>query len=659
MGIWIGQYAIVDGEVREHGPWLVERRRTADEETVRLLVLAEPADDRSAEFCGEIAEAVAELFVRESLSVTGGMLRALRQAHANLEEWNRRSLRQHHVAVGVTCVAIRGTEATIGQVGPGVAYIRDLRGLHRLATEGEPAERPLGGPESIQPQFLTVSLTGAEVLVLSRDAEQLAGSAAIGGALAAGPERALGDLFMHTRAVPNMSAALVVDVEGLAEDAAPAPVFFDEIDGDGDEVPLSPASGLPDRERGGPLRRTAGSGRVRLPTLRRPRGGPRPVGRRGGGDQPWRVAALGALAIAAMVLVAVCALPPLLREDRGKSLGDAIASAERHLQQAEQGTDIAQRRQEANTALQDIARARSLAAQDARLPPLDARAKQVLQQLDVNVDVNTLRTVQRLEGAITAPLQPAALAAGGGALWVLERERGRIFRLDAQGQRPPVEVYRQGGSYGGQQVRDPVAMAWDEQGQRLLVLDGDRRLLAVPASGDVQPLKLRDVGELRSAVAIAVYGGNLYILDPQGGEIWRYLPAADGYDSERAGLLGGLDVADARSLAVDGDLYVLGTKGARRFRAGQQVGQLFAGIDRPAESATGIVTDRQRGRVYVADRGGKRVIASSRDGAFIAQYRHTDFADLRGLALSADGQTLYMLTGTAVVAFDPVSGTAR
>src|SRR5690242_15832796 len=106
MGIWVGRYAIVAGEVREHGPWLVERRTTRDDQELQLLVLADPVDERSAEFSAEVAEAVAELFTRETLSVTGGLLRALRQAHENLAEWNRRSLREHQVAVGLTCVAI-------------------------------------------------------------------------------------------------------------------------------------------------------------------------------------------------------------------------------------------------------------------------------------------------------------------------------------------------------------------------------------------------------------------------------------------------------------------------------------------------------------------------------------------------------------------------
>ena len=45
MSIWVGRYSIVGGEGREHGPWLVDRLRTRDDERMRILVLAEPVDE--------------------------------------------------------------------------------------------------------------------------------------------------------------------------------------------------------------------------------------------------------------------------------------------------------------------------------------------------------------------------------------------------------------------------------------------------------------------------------------------------------------------------------------------------------------------------------------------------------------------------------------
>ncbi|MFN8639328.1 MAG: hypothetical protein U0360_07690 [Dehalococcoidia bacterium] len=217
MGIWVGRYAIAHGEVMEHGPWLVERRRTQHEQPVRLLVLAEPLDERSAEFCHEVADAIAALFRREALSVTGGLLRALRQAHANLAEWNRRSLREHRVAVGVTCAVISDHEVTIAQVGPCVALVRSGTVLRRLSPTG-PAARPLGGAEAIEPAFERIVLPHDELLLVTANVEATLGYDAIAAALAEGPERALAELFLKTREVADMTAVLVADLPQV-EDA--------------------------------------------------------------------------------------------------------------------------------------------------------------------------------------------------------------------------------------------------------------------------------------------------------------------------------------------------------------------------------------------------------------------------------------------------------
>ena len=204
MTVWVGRYAMVSGQVREHGPWLVDRARRGEEEELRVIVLAEPVDARSAEFCHEVAEAVAALFARESLSITGGLLRALRQAHANLSEWNRRSLREHRVAVGVTCAVIRDNEeVVVAQAGPGSAYTFRAGGSHRLTTEGLPAAIPLGSTDPIEPTFTSFSLTDGQLLLLTSNAENALEPRTIEAALRAGPEHTLAQLFPHTSWPPR------------------------------------------------------------------------------------------------------------------------------------------------------------------------------------------------------------------------------------------------------------------------------------------------------------------------------------------------------------------------------------------------------------------------------------------------------------------------
>lgn len=661
MGIWVGRYAIVGGEVREHGPWLVERQCPRDDDPVRLLVLAEPVDERSSEFCHQVADAVVDLFCRESLSMTGGLLRALRQAHANLAEWNRRSLREHRVAVGITCVAIREHEATVAQVGPGVVYVAGPAGPQRLST-ADPAEEaaalPVGGSQPVQPLFHSFAVPPHQLLLLTESAERVLSPTAIAQTLAAGPERALADLFVRTRELDDVTAVLVAELDGApsAEDIAP--------------VGLGGIGPPPEPVRGGSVdsggRATPERSLPALPSLRRPRVAGRGRASEGVARLPWRAIALAAALLVVAVAFGRFVLPPLLNEDRAARLEEAVAAAELHLTSSAAEEDAASRRTEIELALSEIARARSVEPSDPRVADLDARAGIMLSLLDAVVDLDRLRLVIEFQGTLTAPLRPAGLHAGGGALWLVDGERGRLFWVDASAGngRAPVEIYRSGESYGGATARDPLAITWDGASGRLLLIDAARTLFAIasptaaraaaPAASEPRLLPLRDVAEIDSVAAVTTYAGNLYLLDPRGGEVWRYMPAGDGYDSERSGLLGGAEIGGAGALLVDGDIFLLQEQRLRRFRLGEELAPLLQGVDRPLQSPAGVVEDVARGRLYVADRGGRRVVVSDRDGDFVEQFRHPQFFDLRGLALSDDGAELYVLTGDGIYAFDPL-----
>ncbi len=679
MGIWVGRYAMDQGQVREHGPWLVDQRRDRDDGAIRLLVLAEPVDDRPAEFCDEVAEAVAALFGREALSVTGGVLRALRQAHANLAEWNERSLREHHVAVGLTCVAIREGEATIAQLGAGAVYlVRHDDTARRVGTEDLPAALPLGGTEPIEPRFTTAHLDDEFLLLLTSAAEQQIGETAVLESLTAGPERALAELFTRTREVPNMSAVLIADLD-IEEDTPPL--------GEPEELPDPPppldsgpleaappagsagastaADASTDPRTGAPAasplerRRTPA-----MPSVRRPS---RITERSGGhfapsrqGPPRWAWTAGGAAALIAVVLLGWMFLPALFEQDSAGRLEDALAAAQIHVDEAAAAETLGAEREALLAALQDLEQARAVDAAEPRLIALDTRIAAQLEVLDAVVDVEALRPVLRFAGTVTAPLDPRSITFGGGSLWLMDAEQGRVIRVDPEGAFDPIEVYAATTLYGGRIAAVPLQVTWDQGGDRLLVLDADRQLWSVLPVTNSEPtaLTLRDAEELRSIAGIATYVSNLYVLDPESGEVWRYLPAGDGFDSERGGLLGAIELPEATQLIVDGDVYVQDGGTLRRFRQGTEQDSLLDGIDQPPASPSAVVEDVIRGLIFIADRGNGRIVVGDREGPFVRQYHHGGFADLRGLALSGDGAILYVLTADGIDAFsviDPAS----
>jgi hypothetical protein len=655
MGIWVGRYAIEHGEVLEHGPWLVERRRVSDDEAIRLLVLAEPVDERSAEFCHEVADAIASLFRRESLSLTGGLLRALRQAHANLAEWNRRSLREHRVAVGVTCVAIRDREATVAQIGPGAVFVRTGEFVRRL--DRQPAGlQPLGGPDAVEPDFTRIPLAGNDVLVLTSNVDAAICREGVEAALQVGPERALAELFLSTRNLPELTAVLIADLPQIPDEDEAAP-----LDDGGATPRYEPVAPVRVESARDTVRDTArNTGRDADPGPRRPvpRIRQRTAGRANVLESTlldWRRAALLAGGLLLLVALAWNTLPGLMSGDREARLVQAAASARVHLDTAATEQDPERARQALTLAQEALTQARGLAsADDPRVTELERSAREVGAALDRIVEVADLRLVVGFQGSQAAPLQ-GTLVAGTNSLWLIDRGRGRVSVLDPASPAPPREVYRSGERYDGVTARDPLAAAWDQQAGRLLLIDAERGLWSLVPGGAPARLALRGGADLRSITAIAAYSGNLYILDGRGGEVWRYLPAGTGYDSERTGLLGGVTFTEARALTVDGDVFVLDGSTTRHFRLGTELPRLFRGLDRPPATPVALAGDALRGRVYVADPEARRVVVSDRAGAFVSQFRHQAFFELRGLALPLEGGTMYVLTASGVYAFDPLA----
>jgi hypothetical protein len=149
--IWVGRFAIVEGQPQEESPLLRSfPRQRADEEEDELYVLVEPASPGGKEYCGQLVDAIGRLYGQDALSMTGAVLRALQAAHQQLHDWNARALREHRVEAGVSCLTVQDRTAYLAQVGPSVAdHVGDGR-FTRIAPEDSAAE-PLGQPEGIAP----------------------------------------------------------------------------------------------------------------------------------------------------------------------------------------------------------------------------------------------------------------------------------------------------------------------------------------------------------------------------------------------------------------------------------------------------------------------------------------------------------------------------
>jgi len=363
----------------------------------------------------------------------------------------------------------------------------------------------------------------------------------------------------------------------------------------------------------------------------------------------WRLLRY-ALAVAVALLV-IAFVPDLVRQGRSEKLENLVQGAQTSLTAALATNDPARRRE----LLEDT---RRFANEALRIDPEAVTAEQLLQEasadlsaMDAIFDLGPMTTVTTLGRQITGEVSVEAVVVAGGSAYLLDVKGGRIISVPLAAAGPPAVVYQEGVAYGGMPAKEPLYVAWDATGAgRLLVLDAERKLFALRPASLPEPLALRRTNTWASIGGIAAYDGNLYVLDPKGNQVHRYLPAASGFDSEPSAVLSAGELGSAQGLAVDGDIYVYFKDGSvRRFRGGEDVGFGLGGIDRLPERAVDLALLSAADEVYIADSGNKRVVVAGTDGTFRRQLVSNAFTDLRAIAVDAAGGQLYVVVGDALL----------
>src|SRR5581483_4171381 len=278
------------------------------------------------------------------------------------------------------------------------------------------------------------------------------------------------------------------------------------------------------------------------------------------------------------------------------------------------------------------------------------QATAAMNQLDNVTELEQVQTVTTLGKQVTGDVAIDRVVVADGNAYLLDSKGRRIILVKLTAPNPPRTVYEDGQTYGGAPARRPQFMTWDAANSRLLVLDAERKLFEVRPDA-VQPLALRRTASWSSVAGIDAYDGNLYVLDPRANQVYKYLPAANGFDSEPAALLPSQTViSDARAISVLEDIFVLGDDGkVRRFRSGADLTLPLSGIDRPLVAPTSLSAVPGADMLLIVDRGNKRLVLTTRDGVFLRQFVSNNFTDLRAVAYDPKANQLFVAIGDALL----------
>lgn len=581
-------FSRLGGEPQERGPGIGVFTATTESGPVAVYVLAEcPAPGSHGHALAQAVAAAETAFKATRGSLTARLTAAVREASRSLRTPDRRPPTNDAPPYTVFCLAVQRDTAYWAQLGPSlIAHYRPGFGL--LDGNGHHDPQPLAnGRPSLRIAIGRQALAPGDRLILGSSLlKETLPPAVLEDILALPSEEALPHLYSLTRSIAWMNLLYLGPFPGSVSD--------------------------PWQDGADPLETPANDGPS---TARRP--WPRPRWPQPATLQRALLLLALVLTLANIVLSALL-VPPILQHRRQNDGADALARAQQLLTDARSTSDV-------TAARQALSEAMRLAQQAYREPPTRQDAALLLRALEE--EQRTAHRVRFLRDvAVIADLYAAGfpkaqadrIAVARDRLYILDRGDSQVYEVPRTGDAPPQPVqFPQ--PWNGAALLIQVPPGPLNQAGSIIVMDRQRRFVELTSRGP-QPIVVRQADALRSLNALAGYYGNLYVLDSDDNQVWRYLPSLRGYDSERKALLEAQDLRGALELAVNRDIFVLTSQGQlRRFVEGREVPFPQSELDTPLRRPSSLfLTGRT---LYVADTGNDRIVAFDYEGRFLFQLR--------------------------------------
>jgi hypothetical protein len=306
-------------------------------------------------------------------------------------------------------------------------------------------------------------------------------------------------------------------------------------------------------------------------------------------------------------------------------------------------------------------------------PVLEDMQLEALHMLD-DFDSVTRRSVIKLREYAEGADLAGPVISGSVNIYTLDKNGSKIYHdtLNEAGTAllsPDTEpIIFEGQALGEHTVGKIFDIAWMPEGgvgqANVLVGLSRNGVLAVysPTFPPPTAIQLDGTHAWVDPVAITTFRSRLYVLDPAGNQIWRYVPIAGRYEQPEPYF----QVEDLRdiSMAVDikideeGYVYLLTRDGGiMKFYATEAQPFIFNALPAGALRETPVFTI-DRGpfapAFYFVDVANEGIYETSLAGTFIACYKPYElatFADLRGAAVSSDTAKIYFTSGEALYMF--------
>lgn len=276
-----------------------------------------------------------------------------------------------------------------------------------------------------------------------------------------------------------------------------------------------------------------------------------------------------------------------------------------------------------------------------RIEELTRNISVIRQKTQRVVSIDTPVVIANI-AATSATARPAGIAQVDDRLYTYDPASGTIYQIALDGTVTPYTFTDKNHSW--------IAMTVD--GTDLLLLTSALQLSIFDTdTGNLteQPLALPDEANITDTF---VYDGRYYLADIYNNQILKANGSSNGYGTPSNWLKDDTTISTARSLAIDGFIYILKSDGTVvKLLQGNRQDWSLESIEPALSSGDSIWTTPSAEHLYVLDRSNRRVISFTKDGTLVFQYTSDAFNNLLDLTIDPTGRTAYILNGTTIASF--------
>lgn len=197
---------------------------------------------------------------------------------------------------------------------------------------------------------------------------------------------------------------------------------------------------------------------------------------------------------------------------------------------------------------------------------------------------------------------------------------------------------------------DNLSLGTRVSDNELVFLNSSNNALKLNPSNDtLQPVMI-NIGSGAKIADLTAFKDRLYLLDTTASQIYRYAKSGNGWGNATNWITeAGINLSDAKSLVVDGSVYILKSDGQIiKLESGKIVDFKINIIEPKLEAPTRIKTFDTSKYLYILDPPTKRLVVIDKTGKLIAQYTSASFTDLKDFIVSEPDKTIYFLAGSSI-----------